>query len=680
MPSFFSFGNKIVINKNSKSIFVRNDRTVLGNTAAIGSKSFWNGGLNFTSVGTNGRSSYYGTFDQTGLAWEWCDSTSSSKAIRGGDIAGAGGVANKYNADKTSRYSKTISGGDVNSPIFLSVSNKNTGKPSDQDWAGRISSLDNPLGLNNFISVGNTGNPNDATGYGNVNYEYKISKYLLTNNEYCSFLNSVEPSGSNQLYSTQMGNERVGGINRQFIESSGYYVYSVKPSMGNKPAYFLSWNSLARYANWLHNNYGSTETGVYTLASTGIIVKNSGAKYYIPTENEWYKAAYYNGSGGYWNFATQSNETPTPVNANSAGEGSFKNITVSPSITGVGSNFSVDGFPDPVYNVGIFFNYDNVISTGVTKVIPSVTVVEPALPISFNTTDTIAQYGISTTSTQSGNVNIGFVLPSSINTSVFNSITIFGTNSSGVTTQISSSFLSTTGLIAGMAISGSSIASGTTISSVSTINNQINLSNPAISTTSGLLNAFPSTPFVGSSISGSSDIQNVSTTSGLFAGMSITGSGISSGTTIVSVNPSLSQVTLSQPTTITNNNFSPTLLPITFNGSTVSGSSQVSNIVSNSINNNNRIIYGSIPGSYLGNDLYNIFIIPSGSGTSSSIPSPTNLSGVSLTGGVYLSWSMSSNVKINDYIIKYSSDSGVTWKTYPHIPSTSPFVTVRMKT
>jgi formylglycine-generating enzyme required for sulfatase activity len=678
MPLFFSFGNKIVINKNTKSIFVRNDRTVIGNTAAIGSKSFWNGGLNFTSVGTNGRSSYYGTFDQTGLAWEWCDSTSSSKAIRGGDIAGAGGVDNKYNADKTSRYSKTISGEDVNSPIFLSVSNKNPGKPSDQDWAGRISSVDNPLGLNNFISVGNTGNPNDATGYGNVNYEYKISKYLLTNNEYCAFLNSVEPSGSNQLYSTQMQDERVGGINR--IGSSGSYTYSVKPNMENKPVYFLSWNSLARYANWLHNNYGSTETGVYTLASTGIIVKNSGAKYYIPTENEWYKAAYYNGSGGYWNFATQSNETPTPVNANSAGEGSFKNITMSPAITGVGSNFSVDRFPDPVYNVGIFFNYDNVISTGVTKVLPSVKVIEPALPISFNTTNTIAQYGISTTSTQSGNVNIGFVLPSSINTGIFNSITIFGTNSSGVTTQISSSFLSTTGLIAGMAISGSSIASGTTISSVSTINNQINLSNPAISTTSGLLNAFPSTPFVGSSISGSSNIQNVSTTSGLFAGMSITGSGISSGTTIVSVNPSLSQVTLSQPTTITNNNFSPTLLPITFNGSTVSGSSQVSNITSNSVNNNNRIIYGSIPGSYLGNDLYNIFIIPSGSGTSSSIPSPTNLSGVALSGGVYLSWSMSSNVKINDYIIKYSSDSGVTWKTYPHIPSTSPFITVRMKT
>ena len=42
---------------------------------------------------------------------------------------------------------------------------------------------------------------------------------------------------------------------------------------------------------------------------------NSGAKYWIPTENEWYKAAYYNpglndGKGGYYDWATQSDSTP----------------------------------------------------------------------------------------------------------------------------------------------------------------------------------------------------------------------------------------------------------------------------------------------------------------------------------------------------------------------------------
>ena len=42
---------------------------------------------------------------------------------------------------------------------------------------------------------------------------------------------------------------------------------------------------------------------------------NSEAKYWIPTENEWYKAAYYSpelndGKGGYYDWATQSDSTP----------------------------------------------------------------------------------------------------------------------------------------------------------------------------------------------------------------------------------------------------------------------------------------------------------------------------------------------------------------------------------
>ncbi len=64
---------------------------------------------------------------------------------------------------------------------------------------------------------------------------------------------------------------------------------------------------------------GTTETGLYTLngatsnAALMAITRNSGAGYAIPTENEWYKAAYYKGGGtnaGYWAYPTQSNSTP----------------------------------------------------------------------------------------------------------------------------------------------------------------------------------------------------------------------------------------------------------------------------------------------------------------------------------------------------------------------------------
>ncbi len=65
----------------------------------------------------------------------------------------------------------------------------------------------------------------------------------------------------------------------------------------------------------MHNGQGSgsTETGAYELTgNTGLPTKNVGATVWLPSENEWYKAAYYDpnkggaGVGGYWAQATQS--------------------------------------------------------------------------------------------------------------------------------------------------------------------------------------------------------------------------------------------------------------------------------------------------------------------------------------------------------------------------------------
>jgi formylglycine-generating enzyme required for sulfatase activity len=100
--------------------------------------------------------------------------------------------------------------------------------------------------------------------------------------------------------------------------------------MGDKPVNYVSWFDAARVANWLQNGQGSgsTETGAYTLngATTGnAVAVNSGASYFLPTENQWYKAAYYKGSGtnaGYWDYATQSATAPTAVTSGSTGIGS----------------------------------------------------------------------------------------------------------------------------------------------------------------------------------------------------------------------------------------------------------------------------------------------------------------------------------------------------------------------
>jgi formylglycine-generating enzyme required for sulfatase activity len=106
----------------------------------------------------------------------------------------------------------------------------------------------------------------------------------------------------------------------------------VKTNMGDKAVNYVSWFDAARVSNWLMNGAtgtSSTETGAYTLVggqtSGTAPAVNPGATFYIPTEDQWYKAAYYKGgstSAGYWDYATQSDTAPTAVTADSTGIGS----------------------------------------------------------------------------------------------------------------------------------------------------------------------------------------------------------------------------------------------------------------------------------------------------------------------------------------------------------------------
>lgn len=171
-----------------------------------------------------------------------------------------------------------------------------------------------------LVTVGNAGNAADTTGYGAVSYEYKISKYEVTMQQYTGFLNSVaqsDPYGLwSELWSTLPSTASIARSG-----SSGSYTYSVAQGDSSKPVFYVSWFSAARFANWMHNGQGAggTETGSYTLngvTSGSAVAKNPDATYYIPTENEWYKAAFYSpvrggvGSPGYYFYATQSNVVP----------------------------------------------------------------------------------------------------------------------------------------------------------------------------------------------------------------------------------------------------------------------------------------------------------------------------------------------------------------------------------
>ena len=173
-----------------------------------------------------------------------------------------------------------------------------------------------------FVTVGDAGNVADTTGYGFVNYEYYIGKYEVTNTQYVVMLNDVATeSDSYLLYSERMPAE--GGITRS--GSPGSYVYTVNSGWENKPVLLVSWYDAARFSNWMMmgNTEGTSTTGAYDTTNFGDSdfsndpsAHNTGTTYWIATENEWYKAAYYDptlneGSGGYYLYPTKSNTINT---------------------------------------------------------------------------------------------------------------------------------------------------------------------------------------------------------------------------------------------------------------------------------------------------------------------------------------------------------------------------------
>lgn len=198
-----------------------------------------------------------------------------------------------------------------------------------------------------FVKVGDAGNVADTrpAGYGAVADSFRVMKYEFTNEQYKNFLNSVAVADPYSLYNTSMGSDTRGGITRS--GSPGAYSYAVKANMSDKPVNYVSWFDAARVANWLQNGQGSgsTETGAYTLVGGQMSgtppVRNPGAQFYVPTEDQWYKAAYYKGSGtnaGYWDYATQSDTAPTAVNATTVGTGTSDGV--SPVTSGNFANYN----------------------------------------------------------------------------------------------------------------------------------------------------------------------------------------------------------------------------------------------------------------------------------------------------------------------------------------------------
>ena len=214
------------------------------------------------------------------------------------------------------------------------------------------------------------GSPDHSTGYGSVSFNYAMGTCDVTTAQYVQFLNAVATTGDPYgLYNALQGGATSGpassdpkdpitpnpatqvtissggktwpvvcGITRTGTAGNYHYALSTSttPNLtsppipadnGNFPVNWDNWGDAARFCNWLQNGQptgaegtGTTETGAYTLSGGTTIAQlfkvtqNSGAKYWIPTENQWYKAAYYKSGGtnaGYWAYTTKSNTAPS---------------------------------------------------------------------------------------------------------------------------------------------------------------------------------------------------------------------------------------------------------------------------------------------------------------------------------------------------------------------------------
>jgi len=189
-----------------------------------------------------------------------------------------------------------------------------------------------------FVTVGNPQNEGEWSGesYGGfgpdricgaVDYVYEIAKFEVTAGQYTEFLNAVAADTDTYgLYNRSMWTSTYA-CKIERIVSDGSYEYRVEPEWADRPVNYVGWGDAARFCNWLANGQptgaqglATTEDGSYYLdgATSDValmgVTRKPNATYVIPTEDEWYKAAYHKNNGAtgdYWDYATGTDTKPS---------------------------------------------------------------------------------------------------------------------------------------------------------------------------------------------------------------------------------------------------------------------------------------------------------------------------------------------------------------------------------
>lgn len=161
-----------------------------------------------------------------------------------------------------------------------------------------------------FVTIGNPGNADDAgaggglysSPYGGVGYTFRMG--------------IAEAAQDWITKAANLGATNLGG---------GAWSAA-------QPAASVQWYQAAAFVNWLNTStghqaaYNLTYSGGWSMtlwSSTQAwqldgenLYRHKDAYYFLPTEDEWYKAAYHKNDGvtaNYWDYATGSNSIPTAV-------------------------------------------------------------------------------------------------------------------------------------------------------------------------------------------------------------------------------------------------------------------------------------------------------------------------------------------------------------------------------
>ena len=164
-----------------------------------------------------------------------------------------------------------------------------------------------------FVDVGNAGNANDAgagggsysSPYGGVGYDYRISTYEISQSD---ITNATASGLSNVTGGAHTGNEPAANIS--WYEAAAF-VNWMNTSNGHQAAYDLTFSS-----GWSMTAWGASNQAATGVDSGTNAYRHKDAYYFLPSEDEWYKAAYHQNDGvtaNYWDYATGSNTIPTPV-------------------------------------------------------------------------------------------------------------------------------------------------------------------------------------------------------------------------------------------------------------------------------------------------------------------------------------------------------------------------------